>query len=465
MSEDLAYLPADILRSLYLRRRLSPVDVVRALGDRIDLLNPSLNAITATRPRQTLTAARQSEARYMQGNPLALDGIPVIVKDLIDTAGMPTARGSQIFDSYVPPADAAVVSRIRAAGGIILAKAATHEFAWGVTTASSRYGPTRNPWSTAVIPGGSSGGSAAALAAGLAPLAVGTDTAGSIRIPASFCGVVGLKPTHSSIDMTGVFPLAPSLDHVGPMARTVSDARLLLSVLADPPARLAQSVRPAQPGPAGLRDRVVGLCPDLLQVSPSPAAQAAVAAAAQALRDLGVRIVEIEAPGLPALYRTLTPIVLAEGTRTHRDVGLWPACRAAYGADVRARLELGDAIDLTAYIAAQASRARVASAMRAVFTDVDVLLTPVTVVAPLPVGASDSDGSGMPFRELVVAPNVPQSLAGLPSCAIRAGFDESGIPVGVQLTAPAGHDLDALDVAEMMFRATSSVQGSWPSLP
>ena len=219
------------LIGLYRDGGLSPVDVVRALHERAGGLR-DLNALLATDVEASLAQAQESLLRYHEGRARPLEGVPVIVKDLIDTAGLVTTYGSAMFAGHVPDRDAVVVERVRAAGGIVIAKSATHEFAWGITGESSVSGAPRNPWDRTRVPGGSSAGSAAALAVGLAPLALGTDTAGSIRIPAAFCGVAGLRPTFGSVPAAGAFSLAPSLDTVGPMARTVEDLDLLLSVIA-----------------------------------------------------------------------------------------------------------------------------------------------------------------------------------------------------------------------------------------
>ena len=230
------------LRAAFAARELSPVEVIDGTVDEFGAF------VTPTLERAR-DEARAAERAYTDGTARALEGLPLAVKDLFDTEGVPTSYGSPIFAGHVPDADAEAVRRARAAGAIVVGKTLTHEFAWGITSNNPHYPPCRNPWDPERVPGGSSGGSAVALASGAAALALGSDTGGSIRIPAAFCGVSGLKPTYSRIPVTGVFPLARSLDHVGPMAVTPADVRLFYEVLAGPVE--------LEPAPR------IAICPDL----------------------------------------------------------------------------------------------------------------------------------------------------------------------------------------------------------
>jgi len=430
--EPIWSMSATALLAGYERAELSPVDVLDALIARAEAWEPEINALVTPSYREAGAAARDSARRWARGVARPLEGVPVLVKDLIDTAGLRTTLGSAMFADRVPTADAEVVALIRRAGGIVLAKTATHEFAWGVTTDSPAFGPTRNPWSPDRTPGGSSGGSAAALAAGYAPLALGSDTAGSIRIPAAFCGVVGLKPTFGAVPTGGVAAFAPSLDHVGPMARTPEDLRLLWSAL-------VPEVPGGQPAPRHPR---VGLLTDLPGPEPNAAAVRACRRAADALAAAGAHVVELAGHRLPPPYPILAATVLAEGLRTHRRLGLWPARSAEYGADVRARLELATRADPDDYVAAQAGRAGVRAVLARWLTDVDLVLSPVTAVGPCAVGRGDPA-----YREQVMTYTAPQSLAGLPALALRAGFDPDGLPVGVQLTGRPWREDQLLDLA------------------
>jgi aspartyl-tRNA(Asn)/glutamyl-tRNA(Gln) amidotransferase subunit A len=289
----------------------------------------------------------------------------------------------------------------------------------------------------------------------LVPLAIGTDTAGSIRIPAAFCGIVGLRPTYGTIDTSGAFPLAPSLDTVGPMARTVADTALLAAAIAPGPRR-----HPRPPHDLMAERLVVAICPDLDDVEPAPAVRSVLSSAAATFADLGARVVEVPVPQIAPLFATLGTIVMAEGRHVHRRAGLWPSRRDEYGPDVRARLERAASVTLTRYLDAQDLRRRVAAAMHAVFRTADVLLSPASTVSPIPVGSRSADppDGAVSFREQVMTPAAPQSLAGLPACVVRAGFDDRGVPVGVQLTAPAGADADLLAVAARYEEATAAIQ-------
>ena len=261
--EEIFALSAGQLLEAYRARALSPVEVVDALAQRIERLDPALGAFTTLCLERTRDEAVAAEAAYRSGASVRpLEGVPFGVKDLFDTAGVRTTYGSPMFSDHVPEQDAETVRRVRAAGAILIGKTQTHEFAWGITSVNELMGTSHNPWATDRISGGSSGGSAVALAAGLVPLALGSDTGGSIRVPSSFCGTVGLKPTYGRVSLDGIFPLASSLDHPGPMTRNPADAALLFGVLVDE--------APAAAPRDGLRGVRVGLCPDMHLTPLSP---------------------------------------------------------------------------------------------------------------------------------------------------------------------------------------------------
>lgn len=456
-TDDIPHLSAVALIERYRQGSLSPIDVVRALLDRAEEYR-YLNALLAVDAERSLTEAAGALHRYREGRPRPLEGVPVLVKDLIDTAGLATTYGSAMFAGHVPDRDAAVVQRLRGAGAIVFAKTTTHEFAWGITTDGTASGPTRNPWNPAVVPGGSSGGSAAALAAGLAPLALGTDTAGSIRIPAAFCGIAGLRPTFGSVPTAGVFPLAPSLDAVGPMARTVEDLELLLSVLA--PDALARPAAQAR------KSLVVGVWEQAHQGERTPGVTRVFREALSALTRAGARVIPVTSASaeLPGLYPTLGATVGAEGIAGHLRAGLWPQRRGDYHPAVRYRLEQASDISLERYARAQRDRALVTSLAARAFGAVDMLLSPVAGVSPAPIGHDAVvDGAGArEFRERVMAFTALQSLAGLPACTVRAGFDDQDLPVGVQLTAAWGRECTLLAAARLLIEALPAVQQRWP---
>jgi aspartyl-tRNA(Asn)/glutamyl-tRNA(Gln) amidotransferase subunit A len=420
-------------------------------------LDPELGAFTtlcADRAREEAVACERAYVRGAADGALA--GVPFGVKDLFDTAQVRTTYGSPIFASHLPGADAEAVRRVREAGAILVGKTQTHEFAWGVTSVNERMGTSHNPWRRDRISGGSSGGSAVALAARLVPLAIGSDTGGSIRVPSAFCGTVGFKPTYGRISTEGVWPLATSLDHAGSMARTPADVALLLGAMEGAPSP------PHRP----LGELRVGTCPDLHLVPPAPDVQAAFDAAVGTIGELAAEVVEVKLPGAETIFPTFGVIQRAEALRTHRAAGLYPERKAEYGHDVRGRLELAEGVTLDDYLAATATRERLRAEVAALFERVDLLLTPVSGGSPPPIGEERvlHAGREIDFRELVMTYTVPQDLLGLPACAVRAGFDDLGIPIGVQFTGRPRDDRDVLAAAEALHAATPAVQDRWPTV-
>lgn len=459
------------LLEAFATRRVSPVDVLDAVAARIEAVDPRVGGFTALCLDRAREEALASEAAWGRGAARALEGIPFGVKDLFDSEGVRTAYGSPIFELHVPARDAEALRRARAAGAILVGKTQTHEFAWGITSVNERMGSAHNPWSLERVSGGSSGGSAAVLAADEVPLAIGSDTGGSIRVPAAFCGVVGLKPTYGRISGYGAWPLAASLDHPGPMARTPADAALLLEVLS--------GVDPADPATIdaplgdvrgelgrGLDGLMVGICPDLHVVPLAPDVQEVYEATLSALGSGGARFVELALPEAELIYPAFVTIQRAEALDTHRRAGLYPARRAEYAEDVRGRLDAATEVTLEEYLAASTDRLRVRSAFARLFGECDVLLTPVSAGSPLPIGDETvaHGGEQLTFRELVMSYTTPQDLVGLPACAVRAGFDALGIPVGVQFTAAPWHEGRSLGAAQGLFDATPEVQARRPAL-
>jgi aspartyl-tRNA(Asn)/glutamyl-tRNA(Gln) amidotransferase subunit A len=439
--DSLADLSALQLRAAFVAREASPVEAIDAVAARIAEREPQTNAFITLTLDTAREDASQAEREYARGTPRPLEGIPLAVKDLIDTAGVRTTYGSKIFAGHVPERDAAVVRRVREAGAIIVGKTLTHEFAWGITSDNPHYGPCRNPYDPARVPGGSSGGSAAALAVGACALALGTDTGGSIRIPAAFCGVSGLKPTYGRVSAEGAFPLAPSLDHVGPMARTPADVRLLYETLAD-------VEREPEVDLAGLR---IALCPDLHLSAPEPPVHAALLAAAAALARAGADVLEVSFPGAERIYPAYRVIQSAEAAFAHRLAGLYPERRDEYGPNVRERLDLAVDLTLDDYLAATVERGAIEATFATIFASADLLLTPVSATAPTLI-----DDQAPDFRERVLPYTVPQNMAGLPAAAVPAGFDPLGLPVGVQLTGPRWTEHRVLDAAEALYAALNS---------
>jgi aspartyl-tRNA(Asn)/glutamyl-tRNA(Gln) amidotransferase subunit A len=471
--DELWRLSARELLAGYRARDFTPVEVLDALAERIELVEPVVNAFTTLSLDRARDEAARSTDAYDEGEAAgALAGVPFGVKDLFDTEGVRTTYGSPLFADRMPQADAEAVARLRAAGAILVGKTSTHEFAWGITSVNPHFGAVRNPWAPERFSGGSSGGSGAALAAGEVPLALGSDTGGSIRVPSAFCGVVGLKPTWGRVSAAGAFPLARSLDHPGPMARTPADAALFLEVIAgvDPADAATQAVPLGDLRgelEAGLRGLRVALCEDLHVVPLGPDVAAAYRQTVGLLRDLGAELVEVAFPEAGLSYETFVTTQRAEALFTHTERGLFPAQRDAYGEDVLGRLDAATEVTLPEYLAAAAERQRIRAGFSRIFEQADLLLTPVSAGPPLPIGEETTVhlGHEIAFRELAMSYTVPQDLTGLPACAFRAGFDELGIPVGMQLTGPAWSEARVLRGVQALFAATPETQSRWPSVP
>jgi len=454
--DELVTLSAGDLLAGYAAAAFSPVEVVEAHAVRIGEVDPRLKAFAVLSLDEARDEARRSERAWADGRARPLEGVPFAAKDLFDTAGIRTTYGSPMFAEHVPREDAEAVRRARGAGAILLGKTATHEFAWGVTSYNPAFGWGRNPWDLERVCGGSSGGSAAALAAHETPLALGTDTGGSVRIPAALCGVAGLKPSFGRVSAAGVFPLARSLDHVGPLARTPGDLALLFSVLAGEP------VVPIAP-PGGLR---VAVCADLMPIEPTPGIGKAFESALAVLGELGARLVAVAFPEAADVLPAFRAVQAAEAVIAHREAGLWPARRAEYGDDVRGRLEAGEEVTLERYAAATLVRESVRAAFERLFREADVLMTPVAPTPAVRWGSDETEhlGRRVRFRELLLPYTTPQNLAGVPACALRAGFDEHGMPVGIQLTGRPGSEGLLLGLAERFHEATADVQRRRPTL-
>jgi len=456
------------LSRLVSARAVSPREVVEHFLRRIEAENPRLNALVAVCPEEALRDADALGEELARGRCRGpLHGIPVAIKDLTDTAGLRTTYGSSLFRDHVPARDATPVARLRAAGAVVVGKTNTHEFAFGTTTDNPHYGATRNPWRTDRVPGGSSGGSGSAVAAGLVPLATGSDTGGSIRIPAAACGCVGIKPTYGRVSLHGTLPLAASLDHVGPLARTARDCALALNAMAgfdalDPWSREL----PAEDFAAGierqLRGMRVGVAPRFRPVPLDDAVAAAVDAAVRALEEAGIEVVDVDLPDGQEALVVASTILLAESWAEHAE--RFAAHRDAYGGDVRAQLEMSSGIDATTLVRAQHARERIARQVGERLREVDALLLPTMPVTAPPIGAATVRVGG---TDAAVAPTMASytllhDVTRLPTVAVPVALAPDGLPTGVQVTAASGRDALALAVAHALEERLWPSTARWP---
>ena len=435
-----AFLVAEQIR----KRRISPVEVLDETLARIGQLNPRLNAFIAVFGDQARQAARRAERLVMQrGRALpSLFGVPVSVKDIVLTTEAPTTAGSKIFGAgLIAERDAEVVRRLRRAGAIIIGKTNLHEVALGVTSANEHFGPVRNPHDPARVAGGSSGGSAVAVATGMGPLSVGSDTRGSIRIPASCCGVTGLKPTRGLVSVEGVVPLSPSLDHVGPIARTAAECALMLEVMAG--SRYAGRFTKAARRPArGLR---VGVSEFHLRDLDS-AVQKPLDAAIRQLGKLGCRMSDVRMPMLDDAHVASIVISATEAVANHDQ--FLKSKPEAYGPLVRQRLEGAyqwTALDL---LRAQAMLRAVTAAFARLFENVDCLVGAVLPVSPPRIGETTVviDGKEVSVVDAFTRLNAPQNMAGIPALSVPCG-KANGMPVGFQVIGATGNDAAVLRLA------------------
>ncbi|MBL7183321.1 MAG: amidase [Anaerolineae bacterium] len=461
---ELCTLTLEALSPLLRDRRVSPVEVTRAYLERIDALNETLNAYITVTWEQALADARRCEEEILRGDYRGpLHGVPVALKDLYDTAGVRTTAASQIYAQRLPDEDATSVARLRAAGAVIIGKTNLHEFAYGVTTESSYFGPTRNPWDLERVPGGSSGGSGAAVAAGLCAAATGSDTGGSIRIPAALCGIVGLKPTYGRISCHGLLPLSWTLDHPGPMTRTVYGAAVMLAAMAgyDPRDPAAADV-PVPDYTAGLRDGVaglrIGLDPRWALSGIHQEVRAAFQEALAVLEELRAEIVEVSVPRVVEGMEAALTILMAEATAIHEE--FLRTRPGDYQPDVRARLEKGFAISGSDYGRARRSGELLRRDLATLFQKVDLLATPMCGIPAPKLGQRKVaiDGKTVSVMTPLTRYTRVFNLTGLPAISTPCGFSSGGLPIGLQLVGRAWDEATVLRAAYAYETATEWTQ-------
>jgi len=434
-------------------RKISPVELTRACLDRIERLQPQLNAFITVMTDQALAQARELETEALAGNWRGpLHGIPIGLKDLIDTAGVKTTCASAVFADRVPSEDADVVRRLKRAGAVLIGKQNMHEFAYGGTSVRSHYGAVRNPWNVERIAGGSSGGPAAAVAAGLCFGAIGSDTAGSIRQPASYCGLTGLMPTYGRVSTRGVVPLSWSLDHIGPLCRTAADAALLLEVIAGYDPLEATSVDlPADRYSTAIDAKTAALRAGAVRPfffdQLDPEVETAVNGAIEVLRKLTAEVRDVELPPVPAL-----PILAAEAYAFHEPY--ITKSPELYQPETRERVKQGAAVTTTAYIAAKREMDRLRRVAGSVFSTADVLITPTTPTTPMTIEEASGRQAPALGRDVLARNTRWFNVFGLPAISIPCGFTRGGLPIGLQIAGPRFAEGRVLAVAHAYQQAT-----------
>ncbi|HEY3247603.1 MAG TPA: Asp-tRNA(Asn)/Glu-tRNA(Gln) amidotransferase subunit GatA [bacterium] len=459
------------------RREISSREVVQVCLDRIGALDSRVHAFLRVEGDRALEDAGRWDDAYARGEPLPpLAGVPVAIKDIICTRGVPTTCGSRILDGWLPPYDATVVTRLREAGAILIGKTNLDEFAMGSSTENSAFGPTRNPWDLERVPGGSSGGSAAAVAAGMVPLALGTDTGGSIRQPAGFTGTVGLKPTYGRVSRYGLVAFASSLDQIGPLTATVADAGLLLQVIAGRDHRDATSVDVPVPDYAaslqgGVKGLRVGVVREAFGEGLARDVHDAVRTATQELAAAGAELTEISLPtiayALPTYYLLATSEASSNlarydgvryGLRARSDdiYQMYTQTRAeGFGSEVKRRIMLGTyALSAGFYegffLKAQRARTVIRADFLRAFEDVDLVVMPVSPTVAFRIGEKVDDPLAMYLADVYT---IPVNLAGLPGISIPCGLS-GGLPIGLQLIGRPFDEATVLRAAHAYEQAT-----------
>ena len=444
-------------------KKVSPVELTTACLGRVEQLNSKLNAFITVTADSALAEARAAEGETHRGRWKGpLHGIPIALKDLVDTAAVRTTAASGLFKDRVPTEDAEVVRRLKAAGAVLLGKLNLHEFAYGGSSVISYFGPVHNPWNLDYSPGGSSGGSAAAVAAQLCYGAIGSDTGGSIRQPAGYCGIVGLKPTYGRVSTRGVIPLSWSLDHLGPMTRTVKDAALMLQAIAGYDAGDTNSTDlPVPDYVASIAGRTsslrLGIPHTYFYEGLHSEIQAAMEAALSVLKTLTRTQRDIAPLATDGAYSSVmdpyVTILKAEAYAYHKEyISKSPEL---YQAPTLKRIQTGADITTSAYIQARRQLEQIRRSVSRVFEIVDLLISPTTCVPPFAIADLFADPNTLREKELLTLRNTrPFNMLGLPTVSVPCGFTRADLPIGMQITGPAGGEATLLRLAYAYEQAT-----------
>lgn len=451
---DPTAMSATDLLTAYAAKDLSPVEVTAAVLERIEREDPQINAYCQVHGEEALRAARGSEDRWARGEPNGtLDGVPTSIKDVFNTRGWPTLRGSRTVNAAGPwPEDSPAVARLREADAVFVGKTTTPELAWKAVTDSPLAGVTRNPWDTTRTPGGSSGGAAAAVAAGMAPLALGTDGGGSVRIPASFCGIVTLKPTYGLVPH---YPASPygTLAHTGPMTRTVADTALMMDVISRPDHRDWAALAPptgsflddlASASVAGLR---IAFSPTLGYANVDPDVAGVVASAAAAFEDLGAKVDEAD-PGFSNPIDDFQVLWFAGAAKATEHLSVEE--RELLDPGLAEIIEMGLTYSAQDYLTAMATRMAMGKRMGELHEEYDLLLTPAVAIPPFEAGReSPADSAAKRWLEWATF-SFPFNMTQQPAASIPCGYTSAGLPVGLQLVAARHNDAAILRASHAM---------------
>uniref|UniRef100_A0A7V4G6E0 Glutamyl-tRNA(Gln) amidotransferase subunit A n=1 Tax=Desulfobacca acetoxidans TaxID=60893 RepID=A0A7V4G6E0_9BACT len=477
MTDDLTRLSISALAPLLARREVSPVEAARAYLDAIAARDPEIHAYLTVDVEGALAQAQAAEARLARGEGGPLTGIPLALKDVLATKGLRTTCASRILENFVPPFDATVCSRLRQAGAVFLGKVNMDEFAMGSSTENSAFGITRNPWHRDCIPGGSSGGSAAAVAAHLCAGSLGSDTGGSIRQPASHCGVVGLKPTYGRVSRYGLVAYASSLDQIGPVAKEVRDAALLLQAIAGHDPRDSTSIPAPVPDylenlGREIKGLKIGVPREYFGAGLDPEVETAVRAALRTLEGLGADLMEVSLPHTPYAVAAYYIIAMAEASSNlarydgvkygFRAPGgnlleMYAATRTqGFGQEVRRRIMLGTYTLSAGYYEAYYRKAsQVRTLIRrdfdAAFASCALLATPVAPTPAFKIGEKTDDPLTMYLSDIFT---ISANLAGIPGISVPCGLSREGLPIGLQLLGPPLGEAEVLQAAYAFEQAT-----------
>ena len=461
MPADLISRPIHQLAPLLEKKEILPVELFDEAIERIHQLHPKLNSFITITEEEGRKAATEAESEIRKGQYLGpLHGIPISIKDLFTTRGVRTTAGSQVLANSIPDYDATAVTRLRQAGMVLIGKTNMHEFAYGVSNDNPHYGPARNPWDPTRVPGGSSGGSAAAVASSQCSASLGSDTGGSIRIPSAVCGVVGLKPTYGRVSRYGAIPLSWSLDHVGPITKSAEDAAIMLAAIAGPdpmdPSSSSRQLpdyrREMQWSIRGLR---LGVPRQYFFEHVDPAIQRLVGAAIRQFESMGAVLAEVEIPDLENCSAMEAHITLAEATSYHEPYLKKQA--DDYGPGVRTNLEAGRYLLAIDYVKSQRARTLLQRNFNEAFKLADVIVSPTLPAFPPRVGEVWVQSGDL--REHIIDAflrfNIPYDLTGLPAISVPCGFSSTGLPVALQVAGRPFEETTILKAASAYEQSTN----------